>query len=166
MTQVVAATVCESSELGSFQNYLKLVMTHFSLMANLVMNVAPNRSFAVTMNNVGDKFMRLLRDMMVGICMPSPVAIVEVDREELPLVGEPPANWRNDVNLGEDFVPCRAQAIELHKDFAGMWSGKLAEIDARKHGIDLKDGSMPQYQHPYLTGLKGGKVIAKGVKKM
>lgn len=129
-------------------------MNYLSLMANRVMNVVPKRPFAVTMSNFRDRHTRLPKGVVVEISMPAPVAIMEIEADELLLEGDPPANWRNDVNQSEEFEPYREQIIDLLKGLDDMWSGKLGEMEAKRHRIDLEGGAKPQYQHPYQTGLK------------
>lgn len=144
MTDVVTAAVCTFSGLVTLQKKPKLATKNLSLMANLVMNVLPNWEFAVKMSNFRDKLTKLPKGMVVGISLPVSVTIMEVDHEELLIVGQQPAILETGIKLGEDPEPYRADVIYLFKDFAGSWSGTMREIYATKHRIDLNDGAMLQ----------------------
>ena len=60
--------------------------------------------------------------------------------------------WRESVNVGsEDPVPCEKE-LELLSDFEDMWSGRLGNISAAKHRIDLTPDAKPVYQVLYRAG--------------
>lgn len=105
MTQVAAAAVCHFSGLVSLQNHPKLVTKHLALIANGVWNVVPNRLFAVTMSNFGDKPTGLPKGRLGGITLPTPVATMKAWAVVIPSDTKLVANWEHEVILGEKVEP-------------------------------------------------------------
>lgn len=92
MTQVVVAAVCSFSSVVLPQNDPQFDTEHLKLMVNGVIHVVPNRLLAVNMSNFGDKPTRLPRTSVLGIMLPAPVAIMEVQAGTFPSSTEPLAN--------------------------------------------------------------------------
>jgi len=56
--------------------------------------------------------------------------------------------------------------ISMMKKHSAMWSGKIGEITATEHGINLKPESVPTRQLPYRAGHKSRELISEQVERM
>jgi len=70
-------------------------------------------------------------------------------------------------------VLCAGMPTELHgkvhgllDQFEGMWSGKLVELKATTHHIELKPDAKPVYSAPYRAGPHRRMEVEKQVRKM
>ena len=66
---------------------------------------------------------------------------------------EEPHDWRRDVNL--DHVrddALRHDIIAMLEEHCSMWSGKLGELKATEHVIDVPEGTKPIRAQPYRMG--------------
>ena len=57
--------------------------------------------------------------------------------------------WRDKVNLGNNYADHRPRVLKLLQPFESMWSGHLWTIKATEHRIKLLQGSKPVHQTLY-----------------
>ena len=66
---------------------------------------------------------------------------------------EDPDSWEEDVHIGAEDEEVRSEVLEVMSEFKDMWTGRLRNIWATKHRIELKPGDRSIYQAPYRAGL-------------
>ena len=81
MSQTQVEVQSDIGGLSFLQNHPKMVHKHLALMANGVMELYPKRSFRVLLSNFSDQPANLPKNMVVGLALPAPTAILEVDSD-------------------------------------------------------------------------------------
>jgi len=85
---------------------------------------------------------------------------------EAPLA--PPTEEPETPEVNWDAIPeaLHGKVRQLLDEFKGMWSGRLGELKATTHHIQLKPDAKPVYSAPYRAGPHRRQYIEKQVKKM
>ena len=78
-----------------------------------------------------------------------------------------PPDWRTTVNLDHIHADLRKRVVEMLETHQDMWtSGRLGEISATEHRIDLESGTKPIRSMPYREGPAMRDNAAAEIRKM
>jgi len=156
--------------------------------------VHQHEPFSVLLVNLGRKTKMFAKGTRVGVAEPytgearplSQGALLAVQQElaarqeldtqaamataegspEPPVVPPPKEPETPEVNWAGAPTALHGKVHGLLDQFKGMWSGKLGELKATTHHIQLKPDAKPVYSAPYRAGPQRRLEIEKKVKKM
>lgn len=152
----------EAGGLGFIQKHRKTLTNDTTLIANGVLELKPDTSFWITVANFKSVPVRIQRNTVVGIMLPSSRVIFlgsrilegNRDNEESTEKKRDGEEWQEKLRIWRHYEAMRREIIELLKEFTAMWSGQLWTIVTTKHGIELTKGAKPVYQPPYRAGYR------------
>jgi hypothetical protein len=76
------------------------------------------------------------------------------------------SNWRSQVNLEQLSEAERNAVLEMLEPQKSMWDGRLGEVSATKHRIDLVPGARPIHSLPYRAGHRAREIEKQEIDKM
>jgi hypothetical protein len=140
--------------------------------ANGVVDVVPNQPFRIRMINTSLRECKLPKMMIVGHALAHPkviVAMVDVTHNDPPTAAKPDVEgllWKEQVDLNHLLPRQREHIFEVLESHRSMWDGRLGELKATTHRIELKEGSRPFRAHPYLAGPRAREAEVAEVQRM
>jgi Reverse transcriptase (RNA-dependent DNA polymerase) len=141
-------------------------------MANGVTDVVPNQPFRIRMINTSLMECNLPKGMIVGHGLAHPkgiVAMVDFTPNDPPTAAKPDVEgllWKEQVDLNHLLPRQREQMFEVLEGHRSMWDGRLGEVKATTHRIELKEGARPFRAHPYRAGPRAREAEAVEVQRM
>ena len=166
----------------------QLYAKHRISLSNGVVHIAPLQEFKVLVANFSPTNKRLSKNQIVDFVTPHPRAMVrtampldavlaaEFSEGSPPLQGARPrsgATSQAEPSPPMDAVPLdhlpahvRGQVRTMLAPYAGMWDGKLGEVRATEHRIELTPGAKPFRCQPYRAGPRAREAEQASVDEM
>jgi hypothetical protein len=159
-------------------------------MANGVAEVQAYVPFGVRVINTSNQSRSLHKGIILGWALPHPAQILAVpdiptnateemvdgtlSQTALP-TGEDlttetwlkvASNWRSQVNLDQLSESDLKAVLAMLKTHKSTWDGRLGEVSAKKHRIDLVPGARPIHSLPYRAGPRAREIEKQEIDKM
>ncbi|CAN8062284.1 unnamed protein product [Agarophyton chilense] len=158
------------------------------LVANGIVQVDPGSPFWILVSNFTDNDYQILKIQVVVTALPHPTVVVPTHISTADVLGlthvgdtdeelqtpsgdqlqtaKDPESLVDDLDLAHVSEHYRTKIRSMLKKYTSMWSGKLGEISATEHHIDLVPGSRPISQPPYRAGPRTRQIEEENVSKM
>ncbi|CAN8069585.1 unnamed protein product [Agarophyton chilense] len=158
------------------------------LVANGIVQVDLGSPFWIPVSNFTDNDYQIPKNQVVAtalphhkVVVPTHISTAEVlglthvgdTKEELQTpsgdqlqTAKDPESLVDELDLAHVSEQYRTKIRSMLKKYTSMWSGKLGEISATEHHIDLVPGSRPIYQPPYRAGPRTRQIEEENVSKM
>ena len=166
----------------------QLYAKHRISLSNRVVHIAPLQDFKFLVANVSSANKRLSRNQVVGFVTPHPRAMMrtampldavlaaEFSEGSPPLQGARPHNGATsqaEPSPPPDAVPLDhlpahvgVQVRTMLAPYAGMWDGKLSEVRATEHRIELTSSAKPFRCQPYRAGSRASEAKQASMDEM
>jgi hypothetical protein len=179
-----------TSSLCFLQNSGRTHERHKISMANGVAEVQAHVPFGVRVINTSNQSRSLPKGIILGWALPHPAQILAVpdsptnaaeelvdgtlSQTALP-TGEDlttetglkvASKWRSQVNLEQLSESDRKAVLEMLEPHKSKWDGRLGEVSATKHRIDLVPGARPIHSLPYRAGPRAREIEKQEIDKM
>ncbi|CAN8076123.1 unnamed protein product [Agarophyton chilense] len=158
------------------------------LVANGIVQVDPGSPFWILVSNFSDNDYQIPKNQVVATALPHPTVVFpnhistaevlglthvgDTDKELQTPSGDQLQTAKDreslvdELDLAHVSEHYRAKIRSMLKKYTSMWNGKLGEISATEHHLDLVPGSRPISQPPYRAGPRTRQIEEENVSKM
>ncbi|CAN8076676.1 unnamed protein product, partial [Agarophyton chilense] len=158
------------------------------LVANGIVQVDPGSPFSILVSNFTDNEYQILKNQVVATALPHPTVVVPTHLSTAEVLGlthvgdtdeelQTPSGDQlqtakdreslvDELDLAHVSEHYRTKISSMLKKYTSMWTGKIGEICATEHHIDLVPGSRPISQAPYRAGPRTRQIEEGNISKM
>jgi transposase InsO family protein len=146
-------------------------------LARGVAEVHPQTPFRVRVINPSTRKVCIPRNMVIGYAEAQPEQILTLDESSLTGPARPPVSpvvskpviatpWEDQVDLDHLTPLDREKVLQTLRPHREMWDGRLGNVSATSHRIDVVPGSRPVHAQPYRAGGRAREAEQEEIKKM